>query len=110
MNRSKYIQFALTFFLVLGFALPAMAKDEGNLNAPLGTVKWGDSRKDVVKKVKEQLLEAMRTDNKFKGNRVLLQREHTRILNKVDEFSASYEKLDRSEERRVGKECRSRWS
>ncbi|AWV89041.1 hypothetical protein [Bradymonas sediminis] len=94
MNRSKYIQFALTFFLVLGFALPAMAKDEGNLNAPLGTVKWGDSRKDVVKKVKEQLLEAMRTDNKFKGNRVLLQREHTRILNKVDEFSASYEKLD----------------
>jgi len=96
MNRSKYIQFAVTFLLVLGFAAPAMAKGapKGDLNAPLGAVKWGDSRQDVVKKVKEQLLDAMRKDDKLKGNRVALQREHTRVLNQVDEFDASYEKLD----------------
>src|SRR5690554_538639 len=92
MNRSKYIQFAVTFLLVLGFAAPAMAKGapKGDLNAPLGAVKWGDSRQDVVKKVKEQLLDAMRKDDKLKGNRVALQREHTRVLNQVDEFDASY--------------------
>lgn len=94
MKLSKYIQFTLTFFFVLGFAFPAMAKDGENLNAPLGEVKWGDSRQAVTKKVKEQLLEAMRKDNKFKGNRAGLQREHSRVLSKVDDFNASYEKLD----------------
>lgn len=96
MNRSQYIRFAVTFLLVLAFAAPAMAKGapKGDLNAPLGQVKWGDSRKEVVNKVKEQLLDAMRKDEKLKGNRVALQREHARILSKVDEFDASYERLD----------------
>lgn len=97
MNRFKYIYAPLSLFLVICFVAPAMAAEKsGNLRAPLGEIRWGDSRQKVVAKVKTQLMDRMRKDDKFKGNRVLLQREHSRLLNKVEKFEASYEELDDS--------------
>jgi hypothetical protein len=98
-HRSKFV-FPFVCLLALCFASPAMAGGD-DLTAPLGEIDWGDSRAEVAKKVKAQMLEKLRQREDLKGNRVLLHREHARVLAQIDEFKESYEVLDDSSGYRV---------
>lgn len=94
-NRSQLV-FSLVVALTLAFCAPAMAGGKDDLASPLGDIKWGDKRDDVVEKVKEQMLDRLRKRDDLKHDRVLMQREHQKVMNQVDRFKKSYEKLDDS--------------
>lgn len=84
----------LALVLMLGFSASAMAAGNEALRAPLGEIKWGDSRDQVAEKVKSQMLDKLRQRKDLKNDRVLLQREHTRVVDQANEFKNSYEALD----------------
>lgn len=89
------IIFLLALCLVLpGMATTAFAQSDEDLSAPLGKISWGDSKKQVVDKVRDQLLDSLRNRKDLKGDRVRMHREHQRVQDKVKEFEESYERLD----------------
>ncbi len=102
MSKRSQCLFPLVVSLVMLFCVPAFARHKSHgLSSPLGTIKWGDSRSDVVAKVKKQLLHKLLERDDLKGDPVRMQRAHKRVLSDVDRFKKSYEKLDKSSGYRV---------
>lgn len=88
------------FILCLLLAAPALAA-KNDLSSPLGEIEWGDGKKEVVKKVKKQMLSKLRERDELRRDRVLMQRERKRIVDDVARLEKSYEKLGANSDYRV---------
>src|SRR3712207_9094075 len=67
------------------------------------------SKQNISKHIKS-IFQDNELDEKVVVNYKLTTTPHGAIPNKVQTREVAYYSLERSEERRVGKECRSRWS
>ena len=70
-------------------------------------LKW---EKEKEKREKESLEKHARLSKLFKEDRFAFERERKRMIDEIINSVEDEDQKDRSEERRVGKECRSRWS
>lgn len=84
----------LIFALATLFAAPAMADGGQDLSDVLGGIKWGDTRSEVLDKLKDQGMKDLRKDPKLKRDRVLLQRERKRLMDRMGTAEKSYTRLE----------------
>lgn len=91
-HRVRSLSFAVVFLGLL-IAAPAVADDDGELGSPLGEIKWGDGTDAVVKKVRTQMLSGLTEREELRHNRVKLQRERKRVLDRIEKFEKSHTKL-----------------
>lgn len=93
---TRHIFAALAIGLVLTLlAGTAVAKgQDGGLAKPLGEIKWGDDKGEVIKKLKDEKLAELRERDDLKRDRVLMQREKKRVMDQMDDVEESFEKLD----------------
>lgn len=83
--------FALTFVVAVPSALAK--SDKGELSDVLGDIEWGDTKDEVLKKMKDQMMDKARKDPKLKGDRILLQRELKKIKDRTQDAEKSYTRL-----------------
>ncbi len=85
----------LVFALAMMLSVPVMAAKGGHdLSDVLGDIKWGDSRTEVLKKLKSQGMQELRKDPKLRRDRVLLQRERKRLMDRIGRAEKSYTRLE----------------
>ncbi len=75
-------------------------KGEARIDAVLGDLKWGDSKKKVLDYIKDQRLDALKKDKKLKKDRVRMQAERKRVLewhSKVEDSYTRFKKKEGSE-------------
>jgi len=72
---------------------PANAGDK-ELESVLGEVEWGDSRDEVLQKLKQEMLRELRQREDLEHNRVEMQEARERVMEKFDRIRESYEELD----------------
>ncbi|MGM0555009.1 MAG: hypothetical protein ACQEVA_01395 [Myxococcota bacterium] len=92
MLKSTHFTTIVTLLLALLVSVPAFAGDKG-LAAPLGEVEWGDSKDEVLDKIKDQMLDELRKRDDLRRDRVAMQRARKRIIDKHKEVAESYETL-----------------
>lgn len=95
-------RFLLMLMVVFGLSLvgaPAFAKgktkkkQKTGLAAVLGDVSWGDSKEDVLKKMKSQLMTEARKDPKVKRDPLLMQKARKGALDRHKKAEKSYTRL-----------------
>lgn len=90
----------LSFMVMLGLTLSlvsnatAKPRSGSELAAVLGDVKWGDSKDEVLKKMKSQLMDEARKDEKIKRDPILLQKARKKALERYAEAEKSYKRLE----------------
>ncbi len=93
----------LTMMVMLSFTLmtvgTASAKKKSNqkntgLSAVLGEIEWGDSKAEVLDKMKTQLMAEAKEDAKAKRDPVLLQKARKKALSRYKAADKSYTKLE----------------
>ena len=82
--------------LSLGLAVPAAeaGKSGKDLNHVLGEIEWGDSKDQVLKKLKAKMLKKLRQRKDLRHDRVKMQRAHRRLNDEFEEIKASYQELE----------------
>ncbi len=93
MLKSTHLTTFATLLLALFVSVPAFA-GEGGLAAPLGEIEWGDSKDEVLDKIKDQMLDELRKRDDLRRDRVAMQRARKRVIDKHRDVAESYEKLD----------------
>ncbi len=72
-------------------------KDGTRIDAVLGDLKWGDSKKKVLDYIKDQRLDALKKDKKLKKDRVRMQAERKRVLQWHEDVEKSYTRFSTKE-------------
>lgn len=96
----RYSFVLLTVFIAFTFAMPsAFAKKKARkadqaLSDVLGKIKWGDSKSDVLSKMKKQGMDDLRKDKKLKRDPVLMHGERKRLMARVTAAEKSFTRLD----------------
>jgi len=72
---------------------PATAADK-SLESVLENVDWGDSKDEVLKKLKKQKMAKLRQKEELKHNRVKMQQARRRAMDEIDRIENSYTELD----------------
>ena len=86
----------LVLLALLLVALPSVvsakgaAKERAKLDAPLGTIKWGDSKVAVLEKLKDQRLELLLKDKQLAKDRVRMQRARQDVLEWTKDVDKSF--------------------
>lgn len=80
---------AIALVAVAGVAWAASS----DLDSVLGDVEWGDDKDAVVKKMKQQRIEALRNRRDLRHDRIALQKERKKVIDKFEEVEDSYTKL-----------------
>lgn len=86
---------AVVLLLSLGVASSAWAATA--LEEVLGDVQWGDSKSTVLEKLKEEKVETIRQQAKYRNNRVAMQEARKSALDEIDRVRKSYEELEGKE-------------
>jgi hypothetical protein len=95
MSKSTHWTTLATLLLALLVSVPATASDKG-LAAPLGNIEWGDSKDEVLDKIKKQMKEQLRERDDLRRDRVAMQRAMKQVNDKHEAVADSYEKLDKN--------------
>lgn len=64
------------------------------LNEVLGEIKWGDSKQDVIKKIKDKEMATLREDKKITSDAILMQKERKDLLERIATAEKSYARLE----------------
>lgn len=72
---------------------PATAADQ-ELESVLKNIDWGDSKEEVVKKLKKQKMKQLRQKDELKHDRVKMQQARKRAMDQIDRIKDSYTELD----------------
>lgn len=98
MSRVFYL--IMSVLLVLGLSTSATAKSKAKsdlsseLSETLGDIKWGDSKKDVLAKLKKSEMDKLRKDESIKRDMLLLQKERKALLDRLATAEKSYTRLE----------------
>lgn len=95
MLKSTHLTTIVIVLIAVFISAPAFAED-GGLAAPLGEIGWGDSKDEVLSKIKDQMLDELRERDDLRRDRVAMQRARKRVLDKHEEVAETYEKLDKN--------------
>lgn len=93
-------RFLLTFMVLIGFSFlwapnaAAKKRKQNPLSAALGELEWGDTKEDVLKKMKGQLMKEAKKDPKVKRDPLLLQKARKRALDRYARAKKSYTRLE----------------
>ncbi|RAL23493.1 hypothetical protein DL240_04850 [Lujinxingia litoralis] len=87
----KFNFLAILALFMLAISAPASAED--GIAAMLGDIEWGDSRQDVVEKLRTQMLAELRNDERLRNDRVAMQRERQRALDRARAVEDSHTQL-----------------
>jgi len=80
---------AVAVLAVAGIAWAASS----DLDSVLGDVEWGDDKDAVVKKMKQQRIEALRNRRDLRHDRIALQKERKDVIEKFEKVNDSYTEL-----------------
>lgn len=93
--RIRFLLILLSVSFMVGLlAAPAFAEEENKLAAPLGDIEWGDDKDEVLDKLKKQMLDRLRKRDDLRRDRVRLQKERKKVLDKHRTIKDSYERLN----------------
>ena len=106
LNRASFWLVIMAMFISLS-AVSALAKtkkekkggDEARIDAVLGDLEWGDSKKKVLEYIKDQRLDVIKADKKLRKDRVKMQSERQRILDWHKRVEESYTRFQGKEGR-----------
>ncbi|TXD37545.1 hypothetical protein FRC98_07585 [Lujinxingia vulgaris] len=82
---------AMLTFVLLAFSSQATAEE--GIAGMLGAIEWGDSRDEVVEKLREQMIQEVRDDESLRGDRVAMQRARQRALDRARAVEDSHTPL-----------------
>lgn len=98
---SRFWFIGLSLLLSLSFAGNTSAKSKSKkveqaaqLNEALGDIKWGDTKKDILDKLKKSEMERLRKDESVKRDQLLLQRERKALFDRLGAADKSYTRLE----------------
>lgn len=92
--RSRFLLTLMILFSFSVLAVPnASAKRGGELAKVLGDMEWGDSKDEVLKKMRSQLMDEARKDPKIKRDPLLLQKARKQALDRHKKAEKSYTRL-----------------
>ena len=91
LRSSRLIMFVVAVAALL-VSSPAFAKQ--SLTAPLGEIEWGDSKEEVLEKLKKQMLDKLRERDDLRRDRVKMQRARKAVIDQHERIEESYEELD----------------
>lgn len=96
LRNTSFLTAVLFAALTLGFSAPAFASggNADGLGEVLGDIQWGDSRQNVIQKLKSQGMKELREDEKLKRDRVLLQQERKKLMDRLGEAEKSHTRLE----------------
>lgn len=103
MYRRRTILGALMIFMGLMFGLTSVASAKGDtkkdrgLAKILGDIEWGDSKAEVLEKIKQQKLDTLRDNEKLRKDRVKMQRARKRVLDWHESVQESYTRFKSGE-------------
>lgn len=83
----------LAMFMFVLLAMSSQAAAEEGIAAMLGEIEWGDSRAEVVEKLREQMIQEVRDDESLRGDRVAMQRARQRALDRARGVEDSHTQL-----------------
>ncbi|TXD39867.1 hypothetical protein FRC96_06240 [Lujinxingia vulgaris] len=83
----------LAMFMFVLLAMSSQAAAEEGIAAMLGEIEWGDSRDEVVEKLREQMIQKVRDDESLRGDRVAMQRARQRALDRARGVEDSHTQL-----------------
>ena len=95
-RAARYLTNFLGVIALTMLVVPAtgVAKEGGkDLDAVLGEIEWGDSKKKVLKKIKAQMFTKMRQRKDLKHDRVKMQEARKRLVDKYKRIEESYTPL-----------------
>lgn len=104
MNRLWIV--TLSMFVALGLSSTAVGQKKpgkktetvvapaAGLNETLGAIKWGDSKKDVLEKLKKVEMDRLRADKSISRDQLLLQQERKALMDRLGAAEKSYTKLE----------------
>ncbi len=93
-------RFLLTFMVLIGFSFvwapnaAAKKRKQNPLSAVLGEAEWGDSKAELLKKMKSQLMKEAKSDPKVKRDPLLLQKARKRALDRYARAKKSFTRLE----------------
>ena len=79
---------------VLAAPLPEADARQSDLEKTLGTIEWGDSHEAVIDKIKNSLLEKMRSEKSLQYDRIDMQQARERVLDTVEQIRESYDTIE----------------
>jgi hypothetical protein len=93
-SGSPLTVFAVAIVLSVLTGVPSVATAGESLDEVLGEIEWGDTKDDVLEKLKSQMFESMRERADVQHNRVKLQEIRKRMVDKFEGIKESYTKLE----------------
>jgi hypothetical protein len=95
-RRSLFLTLFLTFGLLLGMTSQAFAKkrDKDDLARVLGDIQWGDSKSQVLEKIKAQRMETLTKDKKLRKDPRKMQLARKKALDWHERVSDSYVRFE----------------
>lgn len=83
---------------LLGMAFPTNLRAAQRLDSALDNVEWGDSKDEVLEKIKERHLDELRSRPALQNSRVEMQQARTRVLEQIEAIEESYTELEDGED------------
>lgn len=95
-RRNRFGSFVVAAVAAVGFLLSASPATAGNqeLESVLGEIEWGDTKSEVLNKLKKQRLRKLRKRKDLKHDRVKMQRARKRAMQKHERVEETYTKLE----------------
>ncbi len=93
-SGSPLTVFAAALVLCVLTGVPSVASANQSLDEVLGEIEWGDTKDEVLEKLKSQMFESMRQRADVQHNRVKLQEIRKRMVDKFEEIKESHTKLE----------------
>lgn len=93
-------RFLLAFMVLLSVSFfgvsnaAAKKRSKTDLASVLGNVKWGDSKDEVLKKMRTQLMSEAKKDPKVKRDAILMQKARKKALDRHKKAEKSYTRLE----------------
>ena len=98
---SRFWFVGLSLLLSLGLVGDISAKSKSKkveqatpLNEALGDIKWGDTKKDILDKLKKSETERFRKDESIRRDQLLMQRERKALMDRLAAADKSYTRLE----------------
>ena len=67
---------------------------QAQLKEVLGDISWGDSKADVVNKIKKREMDRLREDKKISSDALLMQKERKDLIDRLAVAEKSYTRLE----------------
>ena len=82
---------ALSTMVLLFLLVPQTAMAE--IDSVLGEIEWGDTKEEVIEKLRTEMMNQLREDSRLRNDRVAMQRERQRVLDRMRRIEDSYTSL-----------------